>query len=100
MGTPGEGTGQWTERGEDPARSGRDGRGGDGGRVGRALAVRVALVGQRREVALRVERGGTAGAGGGDGLAVLVVDDVSAGEHPGHAGTAGAAVDGHVATVV
>src|SRR5438067_3481424 len=38
------------------------------------------------EVTLRIERGGTAGAGGGDRLAVDVIDRVTGGEYPGEVG--------------
>ena len=65
------------------ARSVGDGRRGGGRGVRRPLPVGVALVGQGGEVALGVEGGGAARAGGGDGLPVLVVDDVAAGEDPG-----------------
>ena len=40
-----------------------------------------ARVGERGEVALGVERRLAAGAGGGDGLPVGVVDEVAGGEH-------------------
>ena len=52
------------------------------------------------EVALGVEGGGAAGAGGGDGLAVVVVDQVAAGENPVQVGVGGGVVDQDVAVVV
>src|SRR5215204_3014651 len=76
---------------------GSAGHGGLGhlGRVaGRQLVV------QRREVALRVESGGAAGAGRGDRLPVGVVDDVTAGEDAGQVGLGGRGVDQDVALVV
>ena len=78
-------SGGWT-------RSACDGRGRGGGGVRRALTVGVALVREGGEVALGVEGGRAAGAGRRDGLPVLVVHDVAAGEDAGHAGAAASAV--------
>src|SRR5436190_8092144 len=44
------------------------------------------LVTSLREVVLSVECGGAAGAGGGDGLTIGVVDEIAAGEHAGEVG--------------
>ena len=55
---------------------------------------------ERGEVALGVERGGATGAGGGDRLAVVVVDEVAAGEDAGEVGAGRGVVDEHVALVV
>ena len=49
------------------------------------------VVVERGQLALGVERGGTAGAGGGDGLAVGVVDQVAAREDAGQVGAGGLA---------
>ncbi len=57
-------------------------------------------MGERREVALGVEGGGTAGSGGGDGLAVGVVDHVARTEDTGEVGPGGGRVDAEVALVV
>ena len=55
---------------------------------------------ERREVALGVQRGGAAGAGRGDRLAVGVVDDVAGGEDTGDVGPGAGRVDLEVALVV
>ena len=52
------------------------------------------------EEALGVEGGGAAGAGGGDRLAVGVVDDVAGAEDTGEVGPGGGGVDLQVALVV
>src|SRR6185437_14659288 len=55
---------------------------------------------ERREVALGVEGGCGAGAGGGDGLPVGVVDEVAACEHAGLVGAGRGGVDEDVAGLV
>src|SRR5690606_27151508 len=52
------------------------------------------------QVALGVQRGLAAGAGGGDRLAVRGVDQVACGEHAGSVGLGRDPVDLHVALVV
>jgi hypothetical protein len=55
---------------------------------------------QRGDVALGVEGGGTAGAGRGDGLPVVVVDEVAAREDAGQVGVRGGVPHEHVPVVV
>src|SRR5689334_12907057 len=55
---------------------------------------------QRHDEALGVERGGTAGAGGRDGLPISVVDDVAGGEYAFEVGFRGRRLHLHVALVV
>src|SRR6185312_10613286 len=55
---------------------------------------------ERRDEPLGVERGGTAGAGRGDRLAVGVVDHVTGGEDAGHARPGAGRLDLHVTLVV
>src|SRR6478735_10548813 len=52
------------------------------------------------EVALGVEGRGTTGAGSGDRLTVVVVDEVATGEDTRHVGAGGRGVHEHVALVV
>src|SRR5258705_448259 len=55
---------------------------------------------QRRDEPLGVEGRGAAGAGGGDGLPIRVVDDVAGGEHALDVGAGARRGDLHVALVV
>src|SRR3954452_24947204 len=66
--------------------------------VDRGLDIRP--LGLSSDPALGVQRRGTPGAGGGDGLPVGVVDEVTAGEDAGEAGTRAGGVDEDVPTLV
>ena len=64
------------------------------------LFLRCLMVCERCEIAFDVQSRSTSGAGGGDGLAVGVVDDVAAGEDAGDVGAGRAALDFDVSGVV